>query len=70
MHLVTPKAEAMLVTPKAEAMLEQRGKCHCTVDIRTSQTGGQWYSDTSPFSIHCLSFSLTNLCSLSLSLIG
>jgi hypothetical protein len=21
--------------------------------IQTSQTGGQWYSDTSPFSIHC-----------------
>jgi len=24
--------------------------------IRTNQTGGQWYSDTSPFSIPCLSF--------------
>jgi hypothetical protein len=22
--------------------------------IQTSQTGGQWYSDTSPFSIPCL----------------
>jgi hypothetical protein len=28
--------------------------------IQTSQTGGQWYSDTSPFSIPCviLSFAL------------
>jgi hypothetical protein len=25
--------------------------------IQTSQTGGQWYSDTSPFSIPCLSLS-------------
>ncbi len=24
--------------------------------IQTSQTGGQWYSDTSPFSIPCSSF--------------
>jgi len=24
--------------------------------IKTSQTGGQWYSDTSPFSIPCLTY--------------
>jgi hypothetical protein len=24
--------------------------------IQTSQTGGQWYSDTSPFSIPCTSY--------------
>jgi hypothetical protein len=24
--------------------------------IQSSQTGGQWYSDTSPFSIPCLSY--------------
>ncbi len=27
--------------------------CH-TADSKTDQTGGQWYSDTSPFSIPCL----------------
>jgi hypothetical protein len=35
--------------------------------IQTSQTGGQWYSDTSPFSIPCISGTLdanvdTNIC--------
>jgi hypothetical protein len=28
--------------------------------IQTIQTGGQWYSDTSPFSIPCLLISLSN----------
>jgi hypothetical protein len=29
----------------------------CKADIQTSQTGGQWYSDTSPFSIPWLEIS-------------
>jgi len=30
--------------------------------IQTSQTGGQWYSDTSPFSIPCCTIKLINSC--------
>ncbi len=32
--------------------------------IQTSQTGGQWYSDTSPLSIPWLNYSLINICKL------
>ena len=30
--------------------------------IQTSQTGGQWYSDTSPFSIPCLTYKFKTTC--------
>jgi hypothetical protein len=33
--------------------------------IQTSQTGGQWYSDTSPFSIPCMNLFLTCCCAIS-----
>jgi len=29
--------------------------------IQTSQTGGQWYGDTSPFSILCLEIKLASI---------
>jgi len=33
--------------------------------FQTSQTGGQWYSDTSPFSIPCIFFQILSVNSLS-----